>query len=132
MPIPLPRPFRSAACRLLATLALCALALTAILGLVCAPPTPLTSRERDPLASLASSVQSEVFDLAFWVQEQAARTDTWRKASAYCYFHSELPNCRTVRIATWWGTPPPPAPKAQQTLPLPVEPSTSAHERSRP
>jgi hypothetical protein len=129
MPAALPRPFRSAAA---AAFALCALALAATLGLACDPPTPITTREKDPLASLASSIQSEIFDLAFWVQQQTARTDIWRKASAYCHLHAELPNCRTVRIATWWGTPPPPATEAQQTSPVPVEPATSSPERSRP
>jgi hypothetical protein len=130
----LPRPFRFATRRRPAALALCAVALAAVPGLACDPPAPITSREKDPLASLASSVQSEVFDLAFWVQEQSARTDTWRRARAYCQLHAELPNCRTVHIATWWATPPPPPPKVQQVspVPAPVEPSAPAPERNRP
>ncbi len=128
----LPRPFCSPARRHPAAPALCALALAAMVGLACDPPTPITTREKDPLASLASSVQSEIFDLAFWVQEQSARTDIWRKASAYCQLHAELPNCRTVRITTWWGTPPPPTAGAQQNSQVPVESATSSPERSRP
>jgi hypothetical protein len=128
----LPRPFSSPARRHPAALALWALTLAAMLGLACDPPTSITTREKDPVASLASSVQSEVFDLAFWVQQQTARTDAWRKASAYCHLHAELPNCRTVHIATWWGTPPPPTAGAQQTSPVPIETATSSPKRSRP
>jgi hypothetical protein len=128
MPAPLPRPLRSVARRWQATSALCVLALAATLGLACDPPT---TGGKDPLASLASSVSSEIFDITFWVQQQSARTDIWRKASAFCRFHAELPNCRTVRLATWWGTPPPPTPEAHQTAPVSRQSSTSP-ERSRP
>jgi hypothetical protein len=73
----------------------------------CAPSAHATAGAGDPLAALAAPDQSPILDLAFWVQEQATRSLLWRRAFAFCRFHPTLPNCRTVRMASWWGSPPP-------------------------
>jgi hypothetical protein len=72
----------------------------------CEPSRHAVANEKDPLAALKVPIESEVFDLAFWVREQSTRTALWRRAFVYCRFHPELPNCRTVRMASWWGSPP--------------------------
>ncbi len=87
----------------------------------CAPSAQAAARANDPLAALAAPVQSPTFDLAFWVQEQATRSLLWRQAFAFCRLHPALPNCRTVRMASWWGSPPLPAPPPA-TAPPPAAP----------
>ena len=73
----------------------------------CAPSAHATASASDPLAALASADPSPIYDLAFWVQEQATRSLLWRQAFNFCRLHAALPNCRTVRMASWWGSPPP-------------------------
>jgi hypothetical protein len=75
------------------------------LATACAPAARAFPSSSDPLASLAAPAASPAFDLAFWVDQQTGRTTLWRQAFTYCLQHPRLPNCRTVRIATWWGTP---------------------------
>jgi hypothetical protein len=86
----------------------------------CAPSAhaTVTARVADPLGSLAEPVRSGEFDLAFWVQEQTARTPLWRQAFRFCRLHPALPNCRTVRIATWWAPAAPPATPPAAAAPL--------------
>jgi hypothetical protein len=87
----------------------------------CAPSAHATAGAGDPLAALAAPDSSRTFDLAFWVQEQATRSLLWRQAFAFCRLHPALPNCRTVRMASWWGSPPAsPAPPATSAPPSPA------------
>jgi hypothetical protein len=85
----------------------------------CAPSAHATAAAGDPLAALAAPDRSPIFDLAFWVQEQATRSLLWRQAFAFCRLHPTLPNCRTVRIASWWGSPPAMTSSPVSTAPAP-------------
>ena len=76
----------------------------------CTPSAHATAGVRDPLAALRAPVQSKTFGLAFWVGEQAGSTRLWRQAFAYCRFRPRQPGCRAVRMASWWGSPPPSGP----------------------
>lgn len=121
-------PHRRAAGALVATALLAAAALAG----ACTPSAAATANSRDPLAALAAPSLSQLFDLTFWVREETARTALWREAFAYCRRHPRLPNCRTVRIATWWGSPLPTletstatgAPQAPS--PIPATPAPAA------
>jgi hypothetical protein len=66
----------------------------------------------DPLATLGALVPSRNWGLAFWVGERKAATPLWRRALARCAtaHKGALPNCTTVKLATWWGPAVPPAP----------------------
>jgi hypothetical protein len=89
------------------------------LATACGPAARALPSGGDPLASLAAPVASPAFDLLFWIDQQAGRTTLWRQAFAYCLLHPRLPNCRTVRIATWWAAPPS-RPDASAPAPPPV------------
>jgi hypothetical protein len=84
------------------------------------------ARTLDPLAALRAAAAAEGsaapgdaaaarrFDLSFWVEQETARTALWWRAFGYCRFRALLPNCRPVRMASWWGSPlaaAPPAPE---------------------
>jgi hypothetical protein len=119
-PAPLPRPPRArahglrrhrglpATARALPLLA-GLLGLLALFALACRPAAASIANGHDPFAALASPVPSEVWDLPFWVREQATGSALWRRSFAFCRGRSEsaYPNCHTVRLASWWGTPPP-------------------------
>jgi hypothetical protein len=131
-------PLRRAAGALVATALLAAAALAS----ACTPSAAATANSRDPLATLAAPSLSQLFDLTFWVREETARTALWREAFAYCRRHPRLPNCRTVRIATWWGSPlptletataagAPPAPSPIPATPAPAAAAATLTSRHR-
>jgi hypothetical protein len=103
-PAPHTRPPRRCHAGILATAVVAAAALAG----ACTPSAAATGNSREPLATLAAPSLSQLFDLTFWVREENAGTALWRQALAYCRRHPRLPNCSTVRIATWWGSPLPP------------------------
>lgn len=82
--------------------------------LACRPAAATVANGRDPFAALAAPVQSEIWDLPFWVREQATGSALWRRSFAFCRGRAEsaYPNCHTVRLASWWGSPPPLPPPA--------------------
>ena len=104
--------------------ALAALVLAGLLG--CRPAAERLADGRDPLAALGSPAESRLWDLAFWVEQQGTGSELWRRGFAFCRRHpgAAYPNCRTVRIASWWtGPAPAAAPARPAALPLPPSPS---------
>jgi hypothetical protein len=89
-----------------------ALGLLSLLGLLgqgaCTPEAERIADGKDPLASLGVAATSQVYDLAFWVREERAKSRLWRSAAEYCRRRPEeaFPNCRNVRMAAWWAAPP--------------------------
>jgi hypothetical protein len=92
----------------------------------------------DPLASLAASAPSRLWDLGFWSGQQAGGTALWRGALLACRGRrgKAYPNCTSVRLASWWGpaAPPPPiglllAPAAAEAAAATTPPAVVAEGR---
>jgi hypothetical protein len=93
--------------------ALAALGIGVLTG--CAREATAPAEGKDAVLALEAPVESRRYDLEFWAREERGRTGTWMRAARYCCGRREaaFPNCRTVRMAAWWGTPPPIPPLPQ-------------------
>jgi hypothetical protein len=116
------RPLRRTGGRLIRAALL--LSLSALCGsgfAACTPSPQQVADGHDPLRALTSAAESRLYDLAYWARVERDGGPLWRKAVAFCGSHSEnlYPNCANVRMAGWWGAPPPPpALPALPSLPL--------------
>ncbi|HVT60363.1 MAG TPA: hypothetical protein VHR45_18465 [Thermoanaerobaculia bacterium] len=109
-----------------------ALAIAGLAAGGCGRERLLGAQARDPLASLRSASESRSFDLAFWAQQERARTPVWQQAAAFCRGRAErlYPNCGAVRMAGWWGNPPPPPAPPEIPQPPFAPLSASAAQRA--
>jgi hypothetical protein len=73
----------------------------------CRPSPEAVADGEDPLAALASPVQSALYDGPYWTREARRNSPSWRAAKAFCRKSrdSELPNCHAVRLVERWEGP---------------------------
>ena len=81
----------------------------ALLASACAPSQEEIANGDDPIAALASTVQSSRYGTNYWTEQMRSASDTWSKAVVYCepIERRDYPNCKTVRAVKFIGVPAP-------------------------
>jgi hypothetical protein len=75
----------------------------------CGPSQEDLANGDDPVAALASTVESSRYGSKFWNEQMTSRTDVWTAALDYCEpaQRADYPNCNTVRSVKFIGVPEP-------------------------
>jgi hypothetical protein len=73
----------------------------------CGPSQEDLANGDDPVAALASTVESSRYGSKFWTEQMTSTTDVWTAALAYCdpAERADYPNCKTVRSVKFIGVP---------------------------
>jgi len=88
-----------------------ALLVATLAGAACTPSPQVIADAGDPLKALRSHAPTTRYREEFWAEQSHKKTPAWREALAFCRDEgrdeARYPNCASVRIVTFWDTPPP-------------------------
>jgi len=81
--------------------------LLGFLAVGCGPTDEEIANGDDPIAALASIVESSRYGAAYWTEQMKGDTDVWKEAIAYCEpaDRANYTNCEVVRSTKFVGVP---------------------------